>query len=85
MTFTFSASTSAPAQEQALEEIGRWNGVVSARFLKPGARNPAIARMAYVVLDDEVDPESVVRRLEGVRTIESASIPAARYLAGQSG
>jgi hypothetical protein len=83
VSFTFLAATPPDAQQRVLDDIGRWAGIVTARFLKPGARNPDIARMAYVVLTEDAEVDAVVRRLEAVPGVESASGPSPRYLAGE--
>jgi hypothetical protein len=83
VSFTFGAATTADAQQRALDDIGRWDGIVTARFLKPGARNPEIARMAYVVLAEDVEADAVVRRIQAVPGVESASVPPPRYLADE--
>ena len=80
VTFSFRPSLSADAQQHALDEIRRWDGVVSAALLKPGSKNPTIARMGYVVLSNESDPEHIARLLGELTSVETAGVPAARYL-----
>lgn len=81
MTFTFDASTSPAVRRDVLDQIRRWEGVVSAQLLKPDARNPDVARMAYVVLADDVDADAVAEQLVRMDAIESASLPARRFIA----
>ena len=81
VTFTFQPGATADAQRNALDEIRAWKGVVSASFLKPGARNPSIARIGYVVVSSDVDVDEVAAQLAALHTFETASVPAARYLA----
>lgn len=81
MTFTFSAAAPDSARQDVLEEIRHWHGIVSVQLLKPGARNPDIARMAYAVLADDADIDGVAEQLGRLEIVESASVPARRFLA----
>jgi hypothetical protein len=80
VTFSFRPSASVDAQKDALNEIRAWAGVVSAAFLKPDARNPEIARMGYVVVSSDANIDEVTAHLSELQTIETASVPATRYL-----
>lgn len=80
VTFTFQPATSEEEQKRTLAEICDWDGVKSAAYLKPGARNAAVARMAYAVLANDADPEEIASNLDRLPSVESATVPPARYL-----
>lgn len=75
-------SGTAPARRNALlEELRSRIEVKSAAALRPGASSDLVARMFYADLTDGADAEAVLRDLERRPEIESASLPADRYLA----
>jgi hypothetical protein len=80
ITFTFQPAASEEEQKQTLAEVSDWAGVKTAAYLKPGARNPKIARMAYAVLANDADPQEIASNLDRLSAVESASVPPARYL-----
>lgn len=80
VTFTFDSSASPAARQDALDRIRHWEGVISAQLLKPDARNPDVARMAYVLLADDADADAVAEQLARMDAIESASVPARRFI-----
>jgi hypothetical protein len=81
VTFTFQPDASLEEQQRALSEISHWRGVKTAAHLKPGARNAAVARMAYAVLAPDADAADIAANLDKHPSIESASVPSPRYLA----
>lgn len=81
VTFTFQRTCSREEQKRTLEEIRQWAGVQSAAYLKPGAKNAAVARMAYAVLSGDADAGEIASHLQRLDAVESASVPARRSLA----
>ena len=61
-----------------LDRLKMVDGVVTVAPLKPGAKNAAVARLFYLVLDDSADAQHVAERVLTMPEIESAGLPAAR-------
>jgi hypothetical protein len=81
VTFSFRSQVSPARQKDVLAAVEAWTPVARAALLKPGAKAPAVRRMAYALLAQDADPAEVVRRLAELPEVESASIPAVRRLA----
>jgi hypothetical protein len=69
-----------------LKDLKSWSGVEDAAPLKPGAKNPAIAKMFYLYLNDDANVDDIVGKLRDLPEVESAEVPAERRLiAGSAG
>jgi hypothetical protein len=79
VTFIFSPKTSQKEQDVLLEKIGDWKHVRGAKRLKPGAKNPLVARMGYIMLGEDADIKDILQRLNDFPEIESAEVPAQRF------
>ncbi|MFL6245048.1 MAG: hypothetical protein ACJ74H_03415 [Thermoanaerobaculia bacterium] len=81
ITFTFAESATKDQQHDALETLRHLPGVANAAHLKPGAKHPLSARLAYAVLDDDGAAERVLKTLKDLPCVADASEPAQRYMA----
>jgi len=80
VNFSFRPEVTAEQQASVLDQIKRWNSVIKARPLKPGAKHPNIRRLSYAYITDDADVTATVERLSNLPEIESAEVPAKRYL-----
>lgn len=80
VTFNFRPDVSIEQQDHVLERINTWSDVRKASRLKPGAKHPALSRMAYAYVTGDADIAGLVGRLSNLPEIESASIPPTRRL-----
>jgi hypothetical protein len=71
VSFRFRAEVSTKTRERTLDKVRHWKGVTSAGLLKGESRDPDVARMAYVRVDDEVDVGEVVGKLRDMEEIET--------------
>jgi hypothetical protein len=81
ITFTFAESATKDEQQDVLETLRHLPGVANASHLKPGAKHPSSARLAYAVLDDDGAAEHVLKTLNDLPCVADASEPATRYMA----
>jgi len=73
----------APARRHALlEELRKRPEITSAAPLRPGAKSDVVQRMFYAKIDDDADVGGVLRELNRLPEIESASLPAERHILG---
>jgi hypothetical protein len=79
LTILFAPEASEKQQQAVLEKVRNWSGVSNAMHLKPGAKNPLVARMGYVTLGEDADVKDIIARLNSFAEIESAEIPAQRF------
>jgi len=81
VNFSFRLEVAAEQQASLLDQIRRWDSVIEARPLKPGAKHPSIRRLHHAyVTDDNVT--ATIERLSSLPEIESAAVPAKRHLVG---
>lgn len=78
--FSFRPEVTKEQQASMLDQIGRWEPVIKAAPLDPDAKHPSIRRMYHVYLTDDADATATVDCLSSLPEIESAAIPAPRYL-----
>lgn len=80
MIFTFRPTTSPPQRESALREIGAWAEVDQAGLLHPELSSESLGRVCVATVAAGVAPETLLERLTSLPEVESASLPAERYL-----
>jgi hypothetical protein len=80
ISFTFRADSSEEDRAAALRQIQAWAGVRAASLLKADAKNPAVRRMAMLMLEPTGVTADVIKGLRALPVVEQASIPAQRGL-----
>jgi hypothetical protein len=80
VSFLFQRTADDEACQAAIEEVNRWAEVSAANFLKRGAKNPEVRRMAWAEVPDEGKLPEVLKRLQSLSVIETANRPARRTL-----
>lgn len=79
--FTFTPESTAEERQTALGTLRAWPGVMSASLLKPGAKHPLTARIAYAMVDDQAaEIDELMSRIRALPGIESVSVPPRRGL-----
>lgn len=73
--FSFAPGTSSQRQQDIFRNVGNWTMVKDIGYLRPNAKNPAIARMAYVYVDQTYTLGAFLVALQYVYDIDPQSIP----------
>ena len=81
-TVMFNFKSEVPAQMQAarLEDIASWDAITVTAFLDAEASLPELRRMCYAYVQEAADIDGVLKCLIALPEIETAFIPAQRYL-----
>jgi hypothetical protein len=79
--FSFRPEVTAEQRDSVLDQIRRWDPIIEAMPLKPGATHPSTRRLHHAYVTDN-DVAATVERLSSLPEIESAAVPAKRHLVG---
>ena len=80
ISFIFNPGLSSERQRTVLKELEKWDEITKASQLRPESNHPDISRMANVYPADDADLTMLVRKLNELPEIESASVPPRRRL-----
>jgi hypothetical protein len=80
IAFSFTPKVSPKRQQEVLQRIETLPGVIKVAQLKPDTKIIELRRMYYAQLDDSINPKSVLRKLRADPEIESAAVPADRFV-----
>jgi len=81
INFVFLPGVSRQEQDATLARIRSWSGIARAGRLSPDSTRDDVRRMAFVYIDEPVDPQAVAARMRSLPEIAEASLPAERGLA----
>lgn len=82
LTLKFREDVTSQRQDDILVHISRWKGVLKAWCLSPHSKHAKIRQMCMVSLEDGADVEGVLYELRQIEEVESADVPAERWMAG---
>jgi len=80
ISFIFQPGISSDRRQALLDEINTWITIEKAAPLRPDSAHPDISRMANAYLTEDADADQVVRQLNEIPEIASASVPPRRRL-----
>ncbi|HYO08562.1 MAG TPA: hypothetical protein VER17_06280 [Tepidisphaeraceae bacterium] len=78
--FSFAPGTTATEQSQRLKQVSALAGVAKVGQLDPASPAEAVRQMAFAYLRDDADASEVLRQVESLPGVRSASLPATRQL-----
>jgi hypothetical protein len=82
-SISFNVRPGVGKEEQAalFHRLSQIPGIHRAAPLSPNSKNPAVRRMGYAYVTDDANIDALCREIAQCPEIESASVPADRYLA----
>jgi hypothetical protein len=82
INFIFKPEVAVERRDSVVSQIEGWNSVAKAAPLNPDAKHPGVRRMYYAYVTDGADVKETVECLSSLSEVESADVPAQRFLVG---